>query len=110
MKDPRDPRNQETLTWKIAYAQFHPEGLIEIQYEIDGELDMIAVNASYADFDKFMPSDEGKYQDDGGRYCAKFDQFLNLHWLVEDFEGHVFYRVVNCNQIVEEMIHEKSVN
>jgi len=95
------------MTYEIAYAQFLPKGLITIEFEIDGVLDIICIDASIADFDKFCPNEEGKLMDDSGRFIARFDQYLNLHWLMEDFENNVLYRVVNCNQIIDELIRRK---
>jgi hypothetical protein len=104
----KDPRNIENVTYEIAYAQFYPEGLISIQYEIDGIEDMLTLDASVKDFDLFCPKEECNLLDDEGNFTARFDQFLNLHWLVEN-EGHVMYRVVNCNNIVDELIHARHV-
>lgn len=93
--------------YKVAYAQFYPEGLIVIQYEIEGIEDMITVDASISDFDKFVPKEEGNIQNEEGQYIARFDQYLNLHWLIESLDGHMMYRAVNCNNIVDELINKK---
>ena len=98
------------VTYEIASAEFN-DGLISIEYEIDGVLDMITVDAAFEPFSKFCPSDECKLMDEYGHYHARFDSYLNLHWLIEIEEqnqSYITYRVVNCNQIIEQLIYEKA--
>jgi len=88
-------------------AYFDKKGLITIDYEIGSTIDLITIDASTADFDRFMPDFEGKFTDDDGNYTALFDHYGNLHWLIEDFEGFIHYRVKNCNNIIHEIIQAK---
>ena len=73
----------------------------ETRNKIQGIKDLMIINKSKA-------NEEGHLWDEQGKYIARFDQFLNLHWLMKDFDHHVLYRVVNCNQIVEQLIYEKA--
>ena len=96
-----------TCKMEITNFQFYSEGFIEIGYKLDGTYDVLTIDASVSDFDRFAPEVEGNLWDLEGKYTARFDKFGNLHWLITDFEGHVIYRVVNCNQIIEELIYAK---
>ena len=99
--------NTEKYELEITNFQFCSEGLIEVYFIIDNVASVLTVDASVSDFDRFAPEVEGNLWDLEGKYTARFDKFGNLHWLITDFEGHVIYRVVNCNQIIEELIYAK---
>ena len=95
-----------TVGYKLNYLYFDPEGRIEIWF-YKPECDCILIDASVVDFDRFMPGIEGDFQDGNGKYTARFDKFGNLHWLVEDFDGHISYNAKNCNNIIDELIKVK---
>ena len=95
------------MNYDLLYHDFYSEVMISIGFKYEGIEDCLTVEASVKDFDKFTPNIEGKLTNDEGDYTARFDKFGNLHWLIELDSGHINYRSVNCNNLIEEMIYEK---
>lgn len=91
------------MNYKIDCEYFDPDGRIEIWFYAPKH-DCILIDASVADFEKFMPDVEGEYQDGNGKYTARFDKNGNLHWLFSH-GTFVDYKVVNCNQVIDELIY-----
>jgi hypothetical protein len=82
--------------------------MIVIEYNVEGKPDILSIDASVKDFDKFTPKDfEGSIHDDSGEYAAWFDDFENLHWLVKLTTGHISYYTVRCTEIIEELAYNK---
>jgi hypothetical protein len=82
--------------------------MILVEYTENGCDNILSIDASDSRFDRFTPKDfEGTLCDDSGDYCAWFDDFGNLHWLVKLTTGHISYKSVNCNNLIDELINEK---
>ena len=93
---------------KIESTEFFRSGMIYAECKVNGDLLSLIITADTKDFDKFAPKDfEGTLQDGEGEYCAWFDDFENLHWLIKLTTGHIAYRTVPCTALIEQLAYEK---
>ena len=99
---------KEQVEIKILYAEFLRSGMVYASCTADGNPIDLTITADTSDFDKFTPDNfEGTLLDGEGEYCAWFDEFNNLHWLIKLTSGHIDYRAVNCAGLIYQMAYEK---
>ncbi len=93
---------------EIQSTEFFRSGMIYASCRVNGDPVDLTITADTKDFDKFAPKDfEGTLQDGEGEYCAWFDDFENLHWLIKLTTGHIAYRAVPCTALIEQLAYEK---
>lgn len=93
---------------KIEFAEFLRSGLIYASCLVNGDYVGLTITSDTKDFDKFAPKDfEGTLLDGEDEYCAWFDDFENLHWLIKLDSGHIIYRAVPCTALIEQLAYEK---
>lgn len=93
---------------KIEFAEFLRSGMIYSSCTVNGDLIDLTIISDTKDFDKFTPKNfEGTLQDGEDEYCAWFDDFENLHWLIKLRTGHIIYRAVPCTALIEQLAYEK---
>ena len=99
---------KEQVRIEIKFAEFLRSGMIYVSCMVNKNPIDITITADTSDFDKFTPKDfEGTLQDGDGDYCAWFDDYDNLHWLIKLTNGHIEYRAVQCNKVIEQIAYEK---
>ena len=90
------------------FAKFMRSGMIYVSCIVNDDHVDLTITADTKDFDKFKPKNyEGTLQDGEDKYCAWFDDFGNLHWLVKLTTGHISYRTVPCTALIEQLAYEK---
>ena len=93
---------------KILFAEFLRSGMVYASCTADGNPIDLTITADTSDFDKFTPKNfEGTLQDGEGEFCAWFDEFHNLHWLIKLTSGHIEYKAVMCTKLIEQLAYEK---
>ena len=93
---------------KILFAEFLRSGMVYASCTADGNPIDLTITADTSDFDKFTPKNfEGTLLDGEGEYCAWFDEFNNLHWLIKLTTGHIECRAVVCTKLIEQLAYEK---
>jgi len=99
---------KDQVNIEIKFAEFLRQGMIYVSCTVDGNPADLTITADTKDFDKFTPKDfEGTLQDGEDEYCAWFDDFENLHWLIKLDSGHIVYRAVPCTALIEQLAYEK---
>ena len=99
---------KEQAKIEILYAEFLRSGMIYVSCLANGNPIDLTITSDNSDFDKFAPKGfEGTLQDGEGEYCAWFDDFNNLHWLIKLHNGFIEHRAVRCDKLIEQMAYEK---
>lgn len=97
-----DPKCPQDFT--LRRVEWYPDSKI-----LDVQCDYVDYTIEYDSelFDRLLPDGEYRLLDEDGNIFARLDKFNNLHFLVEDFKGHVLYRTVYLKPILERIAEDK---
>jgi len=94
---------QDPVKITINQCYFEPQGLIEV-FGITEQLPVEwSVDCSDREWDRLLDIDEAIFLNHKGEYVGRFDNYCNLHLLIE-VGGQVLERVVRLKSYFEEKL------
>lgn len=103
------------VTKELQWTEWFPEGGMMhfcVRFRWPGEQEWEwedkehIISRDMEDFNRLLPDGEYSFEEEETVF-ARMDDFHNLHFLLKDYSGKVFYRVVNIKPILEEIAEEK---